>query len=165
MVGPPQRGLSRRTLLGGGVLLAAAYASAHVVGRLGGRDPDAVLGPTARTTLAAAFEVLLPSGAPVEELAAEVDTFMGEGDPVLAEQLRLALVVLEHAGGAGPLQFRRFSALPLEARAAVLDRWMRSSVNTKRQIYQGVRRAALFTWYARPESWADIGYDGPWVKQ
>jgi hypothetical protein len=146
--------------LGLGWLLGQAWGHRPVAG------PDgASLSQAALATLTAALEVFLPEGAPVSQIAADIDTFLAHSDPVMVEDLSVALLVLEHSGGAGPLSFSRFSRLSLPQRAEVLARWQRSSLLTRRRIADALRRTAVFTWYARPESWPSIGYDGPWVSR
>lgn len=152
----------RRLLLGGGALFAGGWLLAQAWGhRPMGALPSPFLGSSARRTLERALEVLLPDDAPVAEIALDVDRFLADGDPVVAHQLRLALGVLEHT--AGLPGFARFSRLDRGSRAAVLEAWRRSALGPRRQIADALRRVALFSWYARPESWAAIGYDGPWV--
>ena len=154
--------ITRRQLLGGGVLLACGWLGAVAIGHRPLVGTGGVLG-AGRHTLAAAFEILLPAQADCAQLAAEVDAFLGEGDPVLAGQLRTALALLEHTGGARPWRVQRFSLQSRQARQAVLSRWRVSRLGVHRQIADAVRRVALFTWYSNPASWDSIGYDGPWV--
>jgi hypothetical protein len=153
--------LSRRVVLvsagslGLGWLLGQAWGHRPVPGPEG-----QVLGQGALATLTAALEVFLPQGAPIAQIASDIDAFLAQSDPVLVEDLSMALLVLEHAGGAG---FQRFSRLSPAERTEILASWQRSSLLTKRRIADALRRTAVFTWYARPESWPSIGYDGPWV--
>lgn len=152
--------LSRRQLFGGGLLLGAGYVSAHLVGHRPLAAVDSpFLGTSARTTLVAAAEALLPTLADAEWTAGAVDDFLAQGDPVLAEQLRLALGVLEHFPGG--LRFSRFSRRSPAERGALLDAWGRSALGVKRQIGVAVTKTVLFTHFARPDSWAAIGYPGP----
>ena len=153
--------LTRRHLIGGGVLLASGWAVALAVGHrpLPGPDPDSpYLGPGPRRTLEAALAPLLPPAADVVEVAAGVDAHLARTDPVLAGQLAVALRVLEHGSG-----LVRFSRTDLESRRRILEAWRRSPWSVRRQIADAIRRLALFSWYSRPETWAAIGYDGPWV--
>ena len=157
--------LTRRQLLGGGLLLAGGWVVAQAVGhRPLGTVDSPFLGSAARRTLEAALQALLPDGAPVSEVAQGVDAFLAQGDPVVGGQLVVALGVLEHLGGAGPLSFARFSRRDLGDRRAILEAWRRSGLGPKRQIADALRRLALFSWYSRPETWDAIGYEGPWVQ-
>ena len=156
--------LTRRTLIGGGLLVGLGWAT----GQLWGHRPmdpaqSPFLGSAARTTLEAALDALLPEGAPFSEVAEEVDRFLAGGDPIIGGQLVLALGALEHTGGSGLLAFRRFSRLPRAERVAILEGWRSSAFGPKRRIADALRRVAVFGWYARPSTWASIGYDGPWV--
>ena len=160
--------LTRRTLLGGGAALGLGWAVGHAWGHrpLASAAPSSpFLGSSARATLEAALEALLPASAPIAALAADVDAFVAGGDPVVGGQLVVALRVLEHAGGAGLLRFSRFSRIGVAERARVLQDWRRSRFATKRRIADAVRRIALFSWYAHPDSWEGIGYDGPLVAR
>lgn len=162
MTPPP---LSRRQLLGGGLWLVGGWVLARAWGHrpLAGAPDGAFLGPSARATLQAALEALLPDGADAAAVAADVDAFLAAGDPVLGGQLRLALGALEHLAGVGPLTTVRFSRMPLGRRREVLEAWRVSGLGPKRRIADALRRVALFSWYTRPETWPGLGYDGPWV--
>ncbi|MCB9758339.1 MAG: hypothetical protein H6739_00725 [Alphaproteobacteria bacterium] len=153
----------RRFLLESGALTALAWLGLAAYGHRP-LPPLAspALGDPARRTLEAALEVLLPSDAPWDEVAAGVDAFLADADPFATAQLRLALQALEHLGGTW-LPPTRFSRLDPDARRAALTRWERSPVATFRQIFQALRRLAGFSWYADPRTWAAIGYDGPTV--
>jgi hypothetical protein len=103
---------------------------------------------------------MLPDPTQAAVCAADVDAFLAQGDPVLAGQLRLALLALEHLG-ARPLGLVRFSRLDPALRLEVIEAWRTSSFGTKRQIAAAVRRVVLFTWYERPDAWEAVGFDGP----
>ncbi|MED5371926.1 MAG: gluconate 2-dehydrogenase subunit 3 family protein [Myxococcota bacterium] len=152
---------SRRHLLLGGLSLATAAGLGSVL--WAHRPPQQwldspFLGATPRATLVAALEVLLPEPARAPELAAGVDSFLATDDPAVAEQLRLALLVLEHGAG-----LRAFSRMPLAQRTQVLLDWESSELVLRRQIFQALRKTAVFTFFADPGQWSVMGYDGPWV--
>lgn len=156
--------LTRRQLLGGGALLLAGYAGAFAFGHWPRTGASPALGATARGTLEAAFELLLDDAEGARVAAEGVDGFLADGDPVARSGLSAALLLLEHTGGLGPAGFKSFSRLGRADRAAVLRDWEGSSWAVRRQIFQALRRAASFAHYANPSAWAEIGYDGPWVK-
>ena len=151
-------GLTRRTVLGGGALFVLAWVTALAVGH---RPLDA----GSRSTLASALEALLPEGAPVDAICADIESFLAAGDPVVAGELTVALRVLEHGSGLGVGSFARFSRRSRAARAELLERWRASPLATKRRISDALRRVALFSYYTRPETWPALGYDGPWVAR
>lgn len=157
-------GPSRRWFLGGGALLVGGTIVAHAVGhRPMAERASAFLGSSGRTTLEAVLEALLPEGAAVGEVAEGVEGFLAQGDPVQGGQLVLALAVLEHTGGVSLLSFSRFSRRTVEERRRILEGWRSSSLGTRRQIADALRRVALFSWYTREQTWPSLGYDGPWV--
>jgi hypothetical protein len=152
--------LTRRQLFGGGLLLGAGYISAQIFGHrpLGELDSP-FLDSSARRTLLAACEALLPTLQAAEWATGAVDDFLAQGDPILAGQLRMALGALEHWPGG--LRMSRFSRLSVQERRQVLTRWGQSPLGIKRQIAVAVTKTVLFTHYAHPDSWAAIGYPGP----
>lgn len=161
---PTTSALSRRQLLGGGALLAAGWVTAQVVGRWPPPQDSPFLGAGARRALGAAFDALLPDPARAEALADGVDRYLAGSDPLVAGQLRVALLVLEHGGGLGLLSFRAFSERSREEREQLLTSWERSRLGPKRQIAAALRKVAMFSYYSLPEVWPELGYDGPWVR-
>ncbi len=156
--------LSRRRILGGGLLFLVAYGSAFAVGHFPlSRVVSQGLGASRLITLQAAFEALLPTREDARVAAGGVDEFMARGDPVAREELRLALFLLEHGGGFSWFSFKRFSRLSVERREQILESWLQSRIPVLRQVSQGIRKAGYFTHFSRPETWMGIGYDGPWV--
>jgi len=158
--------LTRRQLMGGGALLAGGWIAAQLVGHRPLADRSSpFLGSSARSTLHSAFEALLPDPTKASVCTEDVDAFLASGDPVMGQQLQLALHVLEHMGGMGFPFSQRFTRQSIDERRAVIHAWRTSRIQTKRQIGEAVRKVVLFTWFSRPESWADIGYSGPMVAQ
>ncbi len=158
---------SRRRFLQTGALFGAA----SVLGwQVWGRRPATFDVPAPRAlpvarfaTLITAFDVFLGDRDAAEAAAVELDLFLsGDGADQVAE-LSLALGLLEFAPG-GFFDTRRFSALDRDAAAAVLEPWATSSLAVRRQIHSALRKAARFIWFNRPETWAQLDYDGPWVK-
>ncbi len=156
--------LTRRQLLGGGALLAAGWVAAQVLGRWPASQASPFLGSSARRALEAAFDALLPDPGHAPRLAEGVDGFLAGSDPVVAGQLRVALLVLERAGGLSLLSFQAFSERSREDREAILAAWERSRLGPKRQIAAALRKVAMFSYYSQPEVWPALGYDGPWVR-
>lgn len=150
---------TRRRLLQTGGALAALSAPGVAWGhRPLGALESPFLGSSPRRTLESALEALLPTHAPVPALVEGIDAFLAAGDPLQGGDLRLALVVLEHGGLTG------FSRLDLKDRVARLKAWESSGSNTKRQIFQALRRTAMFSYYSTPASWEALGYEGTWVE-
>jgi choline dehydrogenase-like flavoprotein len=79
---------------------------------------------------------------------------------------RRAVGALLHALEVAPLVSRRpsrFSALPRDRAEDFLKGWADSRVPQQRQGVAALRALALLAHYAREESWAEIGYQGPWL--
>ena len=149
--------LSRRHLLTGSLALAA-LGGLVAMGHRPVEGPDAqALTEAQLATLVACFECLLPEAGPAQELAQGVDAFL-VSDPFAAGELGMALSVLEHWG------WTRFSRLSFEQRVDRLKAWEASPVGLQRQIFQALRRTAVFSWFSGPKAWEAIGYDGPWVQ-
>jgi hypothetical protein len=149
--------LTRRQVLTGSVALAA-LGSLVALGHRPVEGPGArALSEAQLATLMACFELLLPEPGPARDLALGVDAFL-VSDPQAAGELGMALGLFEHWG------WTRFSRLTLDERRARLLAWEASPVGLRRQIFQALRRTAMFSWFSGPESWDAIGYDGPWVS-
>lgn len=117
--------------------------------------------PQFRTLVAACVASLDDEDAGLRA-ATGIDRFLqGEGREQLAE-LSLALKVLEHVPE-GVFEPVRFSRLRRPERQAVLEQWVRSELATRRQIAMALHHAARFAHWSRADTWAEIGYDGPWV--
>jgi hypothetical protein len=81
--------------------------------------------------------------------------------PSLSGPLVQGLWLLEW--GVAPLvaKWRPFTALDGDAQDRVLEDLMRSRLDTKRDLFKGLKSLALLTYYADPASRAAIGYPGP----
>ena len=152
--------LSRRQVLGGGLLFVGGAALGLVL-RPGRRGHGSALGERLGV-LEAVVEVFLPEGEG-PRVAAAIDAFLvASGDPVLVGELSLGLGVVDHLGGG---LIRRFSARPLDERRAIFEAWSLSELGLKRQLFQAMRRLALFSFYADPVTWSHCGYYGTWVAR
>ena len=96
-------------------------------------------------------------------LASAVEARLGGIDPAQARLIARLLTVLDHPATAAltrgiPVRFSRMAPARQDA---WLRGWELSRIPARRTIFQALRRLVLSTWYARPESYADIGYLGP----
>jgi len=151
----------------GGALGAAAFVAWQVQGRLPAPAGTSAFRPAAFRpwqfrTLERACQVFLDDREAGTTTAQVLDGYFAGSGAEQAADLALALGVLEFLP-AGALSPRRFSRLSFEDASTVLARWERSSLGVRRQIAKALRDAARFTWFAREETWADMGYDGTWI--
>ncbi len=151
-------------LMGGGGLLA-----------LRGRAPevDGLQALTAHEyrTLTALAEALYPVGgafalgATDTDVVRRIDQFLTDEPPWNRRDLKRALVLLEF----GPVLFDRrlvtFSHLPPEARAVHFTAWTTCDSDARRQASLAFRRLLALLFYDRPEAWAGVGYDGPYLTR
>ena len=80
------------------------------------------------------------------------------------EDLRAVIQLVEHAP---PLfgHYSRFSRLPVQEREAVFAEMMTSGHDVLVQATVALKQMAHLFYYGRKETWAGIGYDGPWVPE
>ncbi len=158
---------TRREILGRSAPLAGLAATTwffwghRPLSLLPGTTPLALPAPAFRTLVAACSAALEDEAAGLV-VATDIDRFLaGEGRDQAAD-LHLALRILEH--GTGPWwDRRRFSLRSPAEQSTALYAWLGSGWGVRRQIAVALVKSARFTWFAREETWGELGYDGPWV--
>ena len=105
----------------------------------------------------------LPSGESLG-IAQRIDEELWAASADTRSDLKAGLQVLEHAtimnGYAS-----RFTALEPEKQREYLSKLLNGSNDTLGQIAGGLRQIVHIFYYARPETWKAIGYDGPLVPK
>lgn len=182
MLPPPSRAsvlaalapLSRREVLTSiGLLLAGAGLGACAddgPATVPGSEtaPARLLGDGPYRTLHALADAVLPAPPTVTwdagslRVAERLATLFEEGGEELLETARAGLQLLEHGPVSSDLS--RFSRASQEQRLSILRAWADSRVPVKRLVASSLRRAVMFTAYSTPETWAVLGYDGPWIQ-
>lgn len=167
--GAPGGRSSRRRFIQAGLLFSLAASLGwqlwprRPAPRLSDFVPGA-LGDAEFDTMTRVFVHLLGDVRKGRIAAEEMDRFLGAAGRDQVPDLSLALTILEvFPGGLGSPT--RFSRLPAAEQALVLSAWARSGSGIRRQIHKGLRQAARFVWFGREESWAELGYEGPWVER
>lgn len=125
------------------------------------------LDPRRFHVLAALVEALYPGG---EDMPAglavgvpqRIDRELYFMAPATRAQLEQALDILEY-GGILAGWFGRFSRLDLERRLAAVTAMLDHRWIVYRQVATALTQLVKGMYYAAPESWAAIGYDGPWM--
>jgi hypothetical protein len=156
-------GTTRRQFITGSLLFSTAFVGYHAWGRRPWTaTPTTVRLPPARgATLAAVFAVVLGDEAAGAQAAASLEAALDDDQ---IEMLGLALQFLEFAPR-GLLTARRFSRMDPADQTAVIQAWESSRLAVRRQVVGALRQACRFHHYSRPDTWAAIGYDGPWVTR
>ena len=165
---PGRRGFLKFGVAGALLLAAAGAARAQPSYRAAGAsDTLQVLSDADREVLAAvAPAILAGTGAAGPGLAAaigSVDRAVAGLPPHLQEEVGQLLALLASWPGrrwvAGvDVPWREASVGEV---AAFLDRWRFSRWALLQQGYHALHDLVLAAWYARPDSWAAIGYPGP----
>jgi hypothetical protein len=127
-------------------------------------EPSSSLSTSQYATLRKAAAALLGDARRGDIAADGLDRFLAGAGYQQAADLGLALTVLD-LFPYGFLRPARFARLTDTEAAAVLTSWSRSGSAIRRQIGKALREAVRFTWFGREETWAEMGYDGPWVPR
>lgn len=98
-----------------------------------------------------------------DSLGGFIDGLLAELPPTSQGQARLMLRVVEHGTHLFDLKPRRFTRLSPDEQDAYLRGWMESTLGARRVIFRALKTLAALGYYAQDESFASIGYDGPWL--
>lgn len=98
-----------------------------------------------------------------ESLGGFIDGLLADLPPTSQTQARLMLRVVEHGTHLFDLKPRRFTRLTPQEQDAYLRGWMDSTLGARRVIFRALKTLAALGYYAQPPSFAEIGYDGPWL--
>ncbi|MBM4353148.1 MAG: gluconate 2-dehydrogenase subunit 3 family protein [Deltaproteobacteria bacterium] len=121
--------------------------------------------PRERATIRAIGETLLPAGGPVPPssedagVATYIEDYLAKIPLRQSRLLRLLFSAIEYL----PLltRFRRFSALPVEARAACLRAWERSRLYVRRAAFTSLRAVFTMAYLANEEVQRSLGMKRP----
>lgn len=177
MVNPPtdpaalvdRRGFLRGVAGGGAAIAVASLVPAGCAPDYAEQAADGsalqALTPKQYAVVTAAAEAIVV-GVPVTPgaIATGIDRELAvAGEPMLSD-MRTVLTILEH-GSLLALRRRRFTALSVEDRRAVLDSWATSRFNLRRAAYQAVRSFVVFFAYADDRTRPVTGFEGPWPER
>ncbi len=96
-------------------------------------------------------------------IAARVDGMLAGIHPAIQDQTVLLFRVFEHATLPFGLRASRFTKLPHAEQRAYLLGWADSRLEFRRMAFQALKMFVYATYYTFDETWAHVGYDGPWV--
>ena len=163
-----EREIGRRTMLRGSV-------SALLLLGLGGLLPAGCRGyPNPPTELLffsaqeyAIFQAIARAilGLPEDsvDVAAEVDRLVARMGRSIKRDIRWMLRIFEHGTHLFDLKGRRFTRLARADQEQYLRGWMESSMGARRMVFRALKLLAALGYYGRSDTWAAIGYDGPWL--
>jgi hypothetical protein len=103
----------------------------------------------------------LPSGESLG-IAQRIDEELWAASSDTRSDLKAGLQVLEHATIINGYS-ARFTSLDAQKQREYLTKLLDGSNDTLRQVAGGLRQIVHIFYYARPETWKAIGYDGPLV--
>lgn len=92
-----------------------------------------------------------------------VDRFVADFDRDVRRQVRLMLRIFEHGTHVFDLMRGRFTTLSPTEQKRYLEGWMDSSIGARRVVFRALKALSALGYYSRPESWAPLGYQGPWL--
>lgn len=167
--GMDRRGFLRTTAGGAAAIAAAALLPAGCARDYPQAERDGAtlhaLSAKEYATLRAAAEALLVD-VPVEPgvIAAGVDRELAlVGDPVRAD-MKTVLQLMQH-GTVLAGRPRRFTALSIDARRAVLASWADSRFNLRRAAYQALRGFVVYFAYSDDRTRSITRFPGPWPER
>jgi hypothetical protein len=166
--------VSRRRLIqlgiGGSILLAAGGGALSWLTRgyrLLPGEAAIGLGQKELCVARAVVEALLPGGEGFPSgvelgIPQRIDEEAWAADDETRSDLSAALDLIEHAP---PLigVFGRLSALDIPERTRALEAMMRHSWDVVAKSAIAIRQLCLVFYFSRDETWAPIGYEGPWL--
>jgi hypothetical protein len=167
-------GASRRAVLKlglGGLLVAGAAAGGLQAWPGASAEAPAVLqvlSPRAHAILVAVAEAVCPDAPPWPSptalgVAAKVDAVLARMDPADADQIVVALYLLESALAGAILDQRvgPFSSRPLALRRRSLEGWKISALPVRQTAFKALRGLCATAYFADPRTFAAVGYPGP----
>jgi hypothetical protein len=97
------------------------------------------------------------------EVAVEVDRLASHMSGSVKRDIHWMLRIFEHGTHLFDLKGRRFTRLSRGDQEQYLRGWMQSSLGARRMVFRALKLLAALGYYGLPETWATIGYGGPWL--
>lgn len=99
------------------------------------------------------------------DLALKIDSVFANLAPYFGSEFKLLLKVFEYGAPLLGFTFKRFTRMTREEQDRYLAGWERSRMPFKRMGFQALKRTALSAFYTSEQTWALIGYRGPWLEK
>ena len=97
------------------------------------------------------------------DVAVEVDRLVAGMERAVQRDIRWILRIFEHGTHFFDLKGRRFTRLDRENQEKYLAGWMHSSMGARRIVFRALKLMSTLGYYRLPQTWAAIGYEGPWL--
>ncbi len=155
---------------GGGGLMLALGGVLPGCNRTGGsQDGGGAFSDSARLTLRAICERLLPGGgrtpgASAFDVAGKIEDLVSELGPRAATDFRSLLSLFEWSPVLFEARPGRFSTLSPDTQTEVIRGWATSRLGFRRTGFVAIKRVAMSVYYAQEASWPAIGFPGPWLQ-
>lgn len=151
-------------MVAGAVLLARSATRDYPQAEAAGVSLQSLTAKEYAVARAAAEALLVDVPVSPDAVARGMDTELAlAGDPMRTD-MKTVLRLMEH-GTLLSLRPRRFTALSVEQRRAVLDDWATSRFNLRRAAFQALRGFVVFFAYVDPATRALTGFEGPWPER
>lgn len=99
------------------------------------------------------------------DLALKIDSVFANLAPYFGREFKLLLKIFEYGTPLLGFTLKRFTQMTPEEQDRYLAGWERSRLSFKRMGFQALKRTALSAFYTSDETWASIGYRGPWLEK
>ncbi len=97
------------------------------------------------------------------DVAVEVDRLAWRMGRRVRSDIRWMLRIFEHGTHLFDLKGKRFTRLARADQEQYLRGWMESSLGARRMVFRALKLLSALGYYGMSETWAAIGYDGPWL--
>jgi len=94
-----------------------------------------------------------------------IDTALLQLPPDVPQQLSWALRLIEYSPPLTVGKFSTFTGLPPEWQDVTLIAWEQSRIRLLRIAFQALKNLSMLGFYAQPETWPQIHYQGPWIMR
>lgn len=164
----PRRGFLRAVAGGGAAIAAASVLPAGCTGdypqaQRAGVPLQALSEKQYAVARAAAEAIVVGTPVSPDTIATGIDAELAvAGEPMLSD-MSTVLTLMEH-GTILALRPRRFTALSVEARQAVLNNWATSRFNLRRAAYQALRGFVIYFAWVEDSTRPLSGFPGPWPE-
>ena len=93
-----------------------------------------------------------------------INNYLSSMSPDLKQRAKILLSLFRYSPFLY-MKLKTFPSLGLEKRQKILRDFMKSNLRPKLLVFQTLKTLTVMGYYRNEETWKDIGYDGPTIKQ